>query len=108
MRAPVSLAIAVAMIAPGLTLAADGLSTQRKSELRHLLQQDCGSCHGITMKGGLGSPLLPSVIAEKADEALIEAILHGVPGTPMPPWASELTRQDATWLVELLRDGAGK
>ena len=30
---------------------------ERAEKLEHILIQDCGSCHGLTMKGGLGSPL---------------------------------------------------
>ena len=28
-------------------------SSARQSELRNLVVQDCGSCHGLTLKGGL-------------------------------------------------------
>ena len=38
------------------------LSKQRISELNNLLIQDCGSCHGMTMKGGLGPALTPEVL----------------------------------------------
>lgn len=77
----------------------------RQSELRHLVLHDCGSCHGLTMKGGLGSPLLPSLLADKSDEALQHVILNGMPGTPMPPWRGELTAAEAAWIVRALREG---
>jgi cytochrome c55X len=32
-------------------------------------------------------------------------ILDGIPGTPMPPWRSELTPAEAAWLVDRLRRG---
>ena len=32
---------------------------ERQDQLRYLLRQDCGSCHGMTLKGGLGPALLP-------------------------------------------------
>ena len=35
----------------------------RQAELLHLLRHDCGSCHGLTLKGGLGPPLLPATLA---------------------------------------------
>jgi cytochrome c55X len=57
------------------------------------------------MKGGLGPPLVPVVIAEKPEEALIDAILNGRPGTPMPPWAFALSEAEAAWLVDRLRRG---
>ena len=77
----------------------------RQAELLHRLKHDCGSCHGMTMKGGLGPPLLPEALASRSDEGLAEVILHGVPGTPMPPWQSELTREEALWIARLLQKG---
>jgi cytochrome c55X len=77
----------------------------RQAELRHLLLQDCGSCHGLTLKGGLGPPLLPSALAGKDAEGLAQVVLRGVPGTPMPPWAGELDEADARWLAALLKEG---
>jgi cytochrome c55X len=76
----------------------------RQQQLLHLLKQDCGSCHGMTFNGGLGPALLPENLHDKPDEMLIITILEGRPGTPMPPWKSELSRDDAAWLVKLLRN----
>lgn len=78
---------------------------EREQELIHLLKHDCGSCHGLTMKGGLGPPLLPEALAGKDDAMLIEAILEGRPGTPMPPWRTQLSAAEAGWLVRALRAG---
>lgn len=86
-------------------LADEGLSDDRKAELANLLEQDCGSCHGLTMKGGLGSPLLPEVLAEKGDDILIDIILNGIEGTPMPPWKALLSKEDAGWIVQQIRKG---
>jgi cytochrome c55X len=80
-------------------------SPPRQKELLYLLEQDCGSCHGLTMKGGLGPALLPRDIAEKSDEGLVDAILQGRPGTPMPPWEFEITEEEAFWLVRQMRNG---
>lgn len=95
------------MLAPLLLAgAAHGeILVQRQAELRHLLLHDCGSCHGITMRGGLGRPLLPETLAGRSDEALAEVILQGVRGTPMPPWRGELTPEEARWMVQVLRQG---
>ena len=71
----------------------------------HRLLHDCGSCHGMTMKGGLGPPLLPDALADKDSEGLAGIVLEGVPGTPMPPWKTELTQEEALWLVERLKQG---
>ena len=77
----------------------------RKEELRYLLEQDCGSCHGLTRKGGLGSPLLPENVADSSDQDMLEIILEGIPGTAMPPWKYLLSEDDAMWLIQLIRKG---
>ncbi|MEM7221818.1 MAG: cytochrome c [Pseudomonadota bacterium] len=77
----------------------------RQAELVHRLKHDCGSCHGMTMKGGLGPPLLPTSLAGKPDAFLVEVILDGTPGTPMPPWRQELSAGEAGWMVQLLKKG---
>lgn len=77
----------------------------RQGQLLHLLKQDCGSCHGLTMKGGLGPALTPAALQGKADDLLAETILGGRPGTPMPPWAFEIKPEEALWLIHRLRTG---
>ena len=81
------------------------ISPARQAELIHLLKQDCGSCHGMTLKGGLGPPLLPDIMSHRSPETLRAIILDGVPGTPMPPWRSELSVSEADWLVYMLQHG---
>ncbi len=81
------------------------LSEDRKAELANLLEQDCGSCHGLTMKGGLGSPLLPEKMVERDDEDLIYIILNGIENTPMPPWKALLSEADAAWIVKRIKKG---
>ncbi|MCW9014005.1 MAG: cytochrome c [Gammaproteobacteria bacterium] len=81
------------------------ISEQRKQELSHLLKHDCGSCHGMTLKGGLGPSLLPETLKLKPDELLFITILEGRPGTPMPPWKAQLSEADANWIIKLLRQG---
>ncbi|WP_173985419.1 cytochrome c [Magnetospirillum sp. SS-4] len=77
-------------------------SEARRHQLRNMVEQDCGSCHGMTRKGGLGSPLLAEDLAKVSAEGLVETILEGRPGTPMPPWKSILSRDDAAWIVAYL------
>lgn len=77
--------------------------TQRQQQLVTLLTQDCGSCHGMTLKGGLGPALLPDILKDKPDDMLILTILEGRPGTPMPAWKSLLTYDDAAFIVKQLR-----
>ena len=87
----------------GLALAApDAL---RERELVHLVRQDCGSCHGMTLKGGLGPALLPASLAGKPAEALKYTILQGRPGTPMPGWQQFVSDAEADWIVARLQAG---
>ena len=60
-------------------------------ELRNLLIQDCGSCHGLTMRGGLGPALLPETLQGKPRDYLSNVILEGRPGTAMPGWSPLLS-----------------
>jgi len=77
----------------------------RRAELLHLLKQDCGSCHGLRLAGGLGPALTPQALADKPAVMLREVILNGRPGTPMPPWSGFMNRREAEWLVQALRRG---
>ncbi len=79
-------------------------SDQRKQELINLLKHDCGSCHGLTLKGGLGSSLLAKDLIDKDDAFLVETILMGRKGTAMPPWQKFISKSEAIWLVKYLRN----
>ncbi len=78
----------------------------RQAQLLNLLRQDCGACHGMTLKGGLGPSLLPPALAGKTPEFLRQTILDGRVGTPMPPWRGILNTDEVVWLVDQLRNGA--
>lgn len=84
---------------------AEAISPDRQAGLLHLLRQDCGSCHGMTMKGGLGPGLLPVDLKDKADDVLVTIILEGVHGKPMPPWRPLLSPTEVTWIVKKLKEG---
>ena len=75
----------------------------RQQQLLRLLQQDCGSCHGLRMKGGLGPPLLASAMRALPRDSIAAVIYHGRPGTAMPPWNSLLSAAEAEWLADLLQ-----
>lgn len=83
----------------------DSPGSARKRELTRLVLQDCGSCHGMRLTGGLGPPLTHDVIAGKPRDAMVATIIHGRHGTPMPPWRGLLTEADAGWIVDRLREG---
>ena len=74
----------------------------RQKELTHLVRQDCGSCHGMTLKGGLGPALLPESLRDKPVEGLVATIYSGRPGTPMPPWKAFLSEAEAAWIIDKL------
>ena len=97
-------ALSLSMVYPGLALA-DSPSPARQAELINLVRQDCGSCHGLRLEGGLGLPLTPQALKGKSPEALTQTILHGRGGTPMPPWSPFLTEDEAGWIVETLLKG---
>lgn len=90
--------------AAGLALAAEP-SEVRQKEISHLVRQDCGSCHGMSLAGGLGLPLRPEALHDKPKESLVATILYGRPGTAMPPWHPFLTEAEAEWIVEMLLKG---
>jgi cytochrome c55X len=81
---------------------AETLSTERQDELRNLLLQDCGSCHGMRLTGGLGPALTPQALHDKPRELLIATVSEGRPGTPMPPWKPLLSASEIAWLVDYL------
>ncbi len=101
------LALVLMFGTPAIAAATDP-SPARQKELLYRLRQDCGSCHGLTMKGGLGPSLLPTALASKPNDYLTDVILKGMPGTPMPPWAFEVSRDEAGWLVRRLKRGLAK
>jgi len=81
------------------------VSSSRQQELMYLLKQDCGSCHGMTLKGGLGPSLLPQALAGKPAEVLTSTILEGRANTAMPPWKAMVTPEEARWMVTQLQQG---
>ena len=79
------------------------VSPDRARDLEHMVLQDCGSCHGLTMKGGLGRPLTSDALAQADPEGLAIVILDGIPGTAMPPWRPLLTEDEARWIAAWLK-----
>lgn len=80
-------------------------SVARQKELVHLVRQDCGACHGMTLTGGLGPALSPEALAGKPVDSLVATIISGRPGTPMPPWNRFVTNGEAQWIVDRLIGG---
>ena len=76
--------------------------------LERLVLQDCGSCHGLTLKGGLGPDIRPHSLSHYDADVLQSVILDGIPGTPMPPWRPLLDEDEAAWIAEYLLNGEAK
>ena len=74
-------------------------------KLANLVRQDCGSCHGLTLQGGLGKPLTAERLAQWDHAQLVHIILDGVPGTPMPGWRPLMTEAEAGWIANVLKQG---
>jgi cytochrome c55X len=101
----VKILLGLALGAAWAAAAAGDLPPVRRAELLHLVKQDCGSCHGMTMKGGLGPSLEPATLAQKDPEQMQFVILHGRRGTAMPPWSTFVSEAEARWIVEQLQQG---
>jgi cytochrome c55X len=84
---------------------ADEPAPARQVELKRLVRDDCGSCHGRMLTGGLGPPLVALALREKPAESLKYTILYGRRGTPMPGWRPFLTEAEADWIVARLIEG---
>ena len=70
-----------------------------------MVRQDCGSCHGMRLTGGLGPALTREALAGKPLDAMAATIFHGRPGTPMPGWRALLSETEARWIAAQLMAG---
>ncbi len=95
-------ALAVLLAGPAV---AGALPATRAAELEHLVRQDCGSCHGMTLAGGLGPDIRPAALDALDEAAIVSVILDGRQGTAMPPWRPLLTPEEAAWIAEYLKAG---
>ena len=97
------IALAAAFVAAASSAA--GPEPSRQRELLVLLKQDCGSCHGMRLIGGLGPALTPEALRTKPAESLVATIVSGRPGTAMPPWRRFVSEAEAEWLVARMVSG---
>lgn len=88
-----------------LPCAAGEPDAARQAQLVRMVRQDCGSCHGMRLTGGLGPALTREALAERPLESVAATIFHGRPGTPMPPWRAMLDEDEAHWIAQQLRAG---
>ncbi|WP_395701376.1 c-type cytochrome [Aquabacterium sp.] len=101
-RRAILAALLLGLVTP---IGAQTLTPQREGQLVRMVRQDCGSCHGMRLTGGLGPALTPEALADKPVDALAATIFHGRPGTPMPGWRAMLSEADARWIAERLAAG---
>jgi cytochrome c55X len=104
---PLALALLViAMFGVTFATAAGAEPTpQRAAQLTYMVRQDCGSCHGLTLAGGLGPALLPAALKGKPAAYIKHVILNGSQGTAMPGWSRLLSEADAEWIAGRLLSG---
>jgi len=104
-RAQHLLLLGLAWLLPQAALAEAGSPTSPvdPERLETLLYQDCGSCHGMTLRGGLGPALPQDRMQALSPEALTHIIRHGIPGTAMPGWQALLSEEEARWIAEHLQ-----
>ncbi|MFC2991871.1 c-type cytochrome [Halomonas tibetensis] len=103
-RALPLLLIGLAWLLPQAALAgSQDTGAANPERLETLLYQDCGSCHGMTLRGGLGPALPRDRMQTLSPEALTHIIRYGIPGTAMPGWAALLSEEEARWIAEHLQ-----
>ena len=94
--------LAALMLAFALPVQAGEVAPARAEELRQMVRQDCGSCHGLRLTGGLGSPITAQALAGRDPDELAMLILDGLPGSAMPGWRPLLTADEARWIADYL------
>ena len=107
---PLALALLVIMMfsvtfATSAGAAATEPSPQRAAQLTYMVRQDCGSCHGMTLTGGLGPALVPAALKGKPAAYIKHVILNGNQDTAMPGWSPLLSEADAEWIAGRLLSG---
>lgn len=75
------------------------------ADMSDFVRQDCGACHGLSLKGGLGRPLLKENLEHFDLETLEEIILDGIPDTAMPPWRGILNEAQVQQIAKALKEG---
>lgn len=92
-----------ALLLPQDTAASEAtLSSEQRASLRTLLHQECGSCHGLLLKGGLGPALTSDALQGQTAEQIALTIMQGRPGTAMPAWNRFLQPAESLWLAKFL------
>ncbi len=99
------LALGAALALPAAADEAPAPDAQRSRALVRMVRQDCGSCHGMRLTGGLGPALTAQALADRPLDSLTAVIYRGRPGTPMPGWQAMLSESEAQWIAQRLQAG---
>ncbi|MBO9491192.1 PQQ-dependent sugar dehydrogenase [Endozoicomonas sp. G2_1] len=76
-----------------------------KGDVKSLFQENCASCHGDKLQGGMAGSLLDDEwVTDGTDKALANAIKHGLANTAMPAMGGKLSDQEIRTLVVLIRE----
>nr|WP_253276845.1 cytochrome c [Ruegeria sp. 6PALISEP08] len=94
-----SVLLTTAVLVATSAFAADTLDP---NALKRLVHQDCGSCHGLSLKGGLGPDLRSETLEHYDADVLTGVILDGIPDTAMPPWRPLISEEEAEWIARYL------
>jgi len=97
--------LAAGAAAGGTARAAEEPSAERATALTRLVRQDCGSCHGMTLKGGLGPALTPVALTGRSSADLAWVIARGRKERAMPGWEPLLQADEIDWIAKGLLDG---
>ncbi len=103
--AALTLVLAVSSALAASEAAGGDPTERRQGELVRIVRQDCGSCHGMRLTGGLGPALTRERLAEWPIDSLVSVIQFGRPGTPMPGWRTMIDERDALWIARRLQSG---
>lgn len=101
--ARIGLPVLLTLVDPQQATANDvTLTSEQRLSLRTLLHQECGSCHGLFLKGGLGPALTADALQGQSPEQIALTIMQGRPGTAMPAWNRFLQPAESLWLANFL------
>lgn len=84
----------------------DGEIPEIPSEAYKLFAENCTACHGPVGDGtSIAPPLNSAELRERLDDTeIFDTIKNGRPGTAMPIWGNQLTDEDISALVALIRN----